>query len=51
MISRLKGFIAHGHDTKLLGEDGEDAATGWGTRLSPKAKPIREGSGDTSTHG
>ena len=47
MISRLKRTIAQGHDTKLPGEDGEDAATGWGTRLSPKAKPFIEDPKDT----
>ena len=51
MIPRLNGAIAHGHDTKLSGEDGEDAATDWGTRPNPKIKPFGEDPGDTSTHG
>ena len=51
MISRLKSIIAHNHDTKLLGEDGEDATAGWGTRPSPKAKPVEKDFGDTLTTG
>ena len=51
MILRLKGAIFHGHATKLPGEDDEDAATGWGTKPSPKAKPFEEGLGDTPTCG
>ena len=47
MIPRLKGAITEGHNTKLPREDGEDAATGWGTRPSPKAKPFREDPEDT----
>ena len=42
MIPRLKGTIAYSHDTKLPGEDGEDAATrGWGSRPSLKKDPTR----------
>ena len=51
MIPRLKGAIAHDHDIKLPGKDGEDAATSWGTRPSPKVKPFEEGPGDTLTCG
>ena len=51
MISRLKGAIAHSHDTKLLGEDGEDAAAGWGTKPSLKAKHFEEDPKDASTYG
>ena len=51
MIPRLKDVIAHDHDTKLLGEDGGDAAIGWGTRPSPKEKPFGEDPGDTLTCG
>ena len=50
MIPRLKGVIAHGHDTKLPGEDGEDAAIDWGTRPSPKAKLFEEDLRDILTH-
>ena len=49
MIPRLKGVISHSHDTKLLREDGEDTATNWGTRPSPKAKPLEEDPEDTPT--
>ena len=49
MILRFKGSIAHGHDTKLLGEDGEDVTTGWGTKPSPKVKPFEEDHTDTPT--
>ena len=51
MILRLKGVIAHGHDTKLPRKDGEGAAAGWGTRPSPQVKPLEEDLGDSSTHG
>ena len=51
MIPRLKGAIAHNHDTKLLGEDDEDSSIGWGTRPSPKAKPFGEDPRDTLTRG
>ena len=51
MILRLKGVIAHDHDTKLLGEDGEGTAIGRGTRPSPKAKPLEEDPRDAPTHG
>ena len=51
MIPRLKGVIAHSHDTKVLGEDGEDLTIGQGTRLSPKAKPFEEDPRDTPTCG
>ena len=51
MIPRLKGIIIHGHDTKLLGEDGEDTTTGWGTRPNPKAISFEEEPGDTPTCG
>ena len=51
MIPRLKGVITHDHNNKLPGEDSEDAATGWGTRLSPKVKLFEEDPGDTSTWG
>ena len=46
---RLKGVIVHGHDTKLPGEDGEDTAVGWGTRLNLKAKPFEEDPEDALT--
>ena len=42
MIPRSIDAIAHSHNTKLLRKDGEDAATDWGTRPSPKAKFFRE---------
>ena len=51
MILRLKGIIAHGHDNKLLGEDGEGMTSGWGTKPSPKAKPVEEDPRDASTRG
>ena len=51
MITILKGDIAHGHDTKLSREDGEDVAIGWGTKPSLKAKPFEGDPGDISTHG
>ena len=51
MIPRLRGAITHGPDTKLLGEDGEDAATDWGARPCPEAKPFGKDPGDTLTHG
>ena len=51
MIPILKGVIAHSHDTKLPGEDGEDMATGWGTRPSPKVKPFENDLRDTLTRG
>ena len=51
MIPRLKGVIAHDHDTKLPGENGEAAATSWGTRPSPKVKPFEKDLGDYSTRG
>ena len=51
MIQRLKGVIAHSHNTKLPGEDGEGVAAGWGTRPSPKAKPFEENPKDTLTCG
>ena len=51
MIPRLKGVIAHGHDTKPQREDGDGAIVGSGTRPSPKAKPFKEDSRDTPTHG
>ena len=51
MILRLKDAIAHGHNTKLPREDGEDAAIGWGTKPSPKAKPFKENPRDTLTRG
>ena len=51
MILRLKGVIAHKHDIKLLGEDGEGAVVGWETRFSPKAKPFEEDPGDALTIG
>ena len=49
MILRLKGFITYGHDTKLPGEDGEDAATGWETKPNPKVKQFGEDPRDTLT--
>ena len=51
MIPRLKGVIAHDHDTKLLGKYGEGMATSWGTRPSPKVKPLEEDPGDALTRG
>ena len=33
MIPRLKGAIAHDHDTKILGEEGEDAVIARGPDL------------------
>ena len=51
MIPRLKGIIAHSHDTKLLGEDGEGVTAGWGTRPSPKTKPVEEDPRNTPTRG
>ena len=51
MILRLKGVIAHDHDTKLPGEYGEGATAGWGTRPSPKVKPFEEDSEDILTCG
>ena len=51
MIPRLKGAIAHDHNTKLLGEDGEDAETSWATGPNPKVKPFGEDPGDTPTYG
>ena len=42
MIPRLKGAIAHSHDTKLPGEDSEEATTDWGTKPSRKVKPFGE---------
>ena len=42
MILRLKRFITHGHDTKLLEADGEGTVAGWGTRPSAKAKPLKD---------
>ena len=51
MILRLKGVIAHDHDTKLPGKDGEDAAIGWGTEPNPKAKFFEEDPRDTPTCG
>ena len=50
MILRLKGVIAHDHDTKVPGEYGEGAAVGWGTRPNPKAKPLEEYPRDAPTH-
>ena len=47
----MKGVIAHDHDTKLLGEDGEGVTIGCGTRHSPKAKPFEENPRDTLTCG
>ena len=51
MIPRLKGVIAHDHDTKLPGENGKDVATGWGTKPSPKVKNFGEDLRDTLTRG
>ena len=51
MIPRLKGVITHDHDTKILGKNGEGAATGWGTIPSPKARPFEEDSRDAPTCG
>ena len=51
MIPRLKGIIAHDHNAKFLGEDGEVTASSRGTRLSPKVKPFGEDPRDTSTRG
>ena len=51
MIPRSRDAIAHSPETKLLGEDGEDVAIDWGTRLSPEAKPFRKDPGGTPTHG
>ena len=51
MIPILKGAIAYNNDNKILGEDGEDAATDWGTKPSPKAKPLGDDPEDTPTHG
>ena len=51
MISRLKGVIAHGHDTKLPREDSDSATVGWGTRPSSKVKPFEEDPGDALTYG
>ena len=50
MILRLKGIIIHDHDTKLPGEDGEGMIVGWGTRPSPKAKPLEKDPRDALTH-
>ena len=51
MILRLKDIITHSHDTKLTGEDGEDATGDWGTRLSLKEKLFREDPRDNLTRG
>ena len=51
MIPRFKGVIAYNHDTKLLGEDGEDTVVSWGPRPSPKAKPLEEDPEDAPTRG
>ena len=51
MILRLKGIIAHDHDTKLPGEYGEGVAAGWGIKPSPKVKPFKEDPGDSPTYG
>ena len=51
MIPRLKGIIAHDYDTKLLGEDGEGVAAGWGIRPSQKMKPFEEDPRDAPTYG
>ena len=51
MIPRLKGVIAHYHDTKLSRENSEDATAGWGTKPNPKAKSFKEDPGDTLTCG
>ena len=51
MIPRLRGVIALDPDTKLPGEDGEDAAAKWGARPSPEVKPFGKDPGDTPTHG
>ena len=51
MILRPRGTIVHDPDTKLPGEDGEDATTDWGTRPCPKAKPFEKDPGDTPTYG
>ena len=51
MIMRLKGVIAHNHNTKLQGENGEDAVARWGTRPSLKAKPFEKDLGDALTYG
>ena len=50
MIPRLRGVITHNTDTKLPGEDGEDAATDWWTRPSLEAKSFGKGPGDTPTY-
>ena len=50
MTLRLKGCIAHSHDTKLLGEDGEDTTIDLGTRPSPRVKPFGEDLRDILTH-
>ena len=47
MIMRLKGVIAHSHDTKIPREN----SVGWGTRPNPKVKPFEEDSGGASTCG
>ena len=51
MIPRLKGVITHDHDTKLPVEDGEDSATGSGTRPNPKMKSFEENPIDIPTGG
>ena len=50
MILRPIGAIAHGLDTKLLGEAGKDASMGWGARPIPEVKPFGKDHGDTPTH-
>ena len=51
MIPRSRDVIAHSPNAKLPKEDGEDAATDWGSRLGPKVKPFGEDPGDTPTRG
>ena len=51
MILIWKGIITHGHDTKLLGKDGEGVAARQRTRPSPKAKPFEEDPRDAPTYG
>ena len=43
--------MAHGHVTKLLGEDGDDVATSQATKPNPKAKPFGGDLGDILTRG
>ena len=51
MIPRPKGAIIRSPNTKLPGEDGEDATTDWGTRPNLETKPIGKDPGDTPTRG